>query len=192
MRQWIILFTSTALLALPEIGRAQSPPSHAVDVGGFVSLDAHIGRINGRGAVTSGAEIALLLDHRFSLGLTGAALVNDDDDDAPGGTRDLRRFGYGGVSLGYVVAPASALHYLIDVLVAGGSVRSQADSAPDGDGDRIFVLQPSIAAEVSLSRHMRAAAGISYRAVSGVDSAGLSNADLRGFAVRLTVSAGKF
>ena len=194
MRHWIILLASTALFVSPNAGRAQSPSGDAVDVGAFVTLDAGIGQVNGRGAVISGAEIGILLDHRFSLGLTGAALVNDDDDDSPSGTRDLRRFGYGGVSLGYVVAPASKLHYLLDVLIAGGSVRPQTASAtvPDGDGDRLFVLQPSIAAEVSLSRHARAAAGISYRAVSGVDTEGLSNADLRGFSVRLAIKAGKF
>jgi len=192
MRHLIILLTSAALLVSPTVGRAQSLLTDAVDVGGFVALDADIGHVNGGSAVLSGAEIGMLLNHRFSLGLTGAGLVSDDDSPSP--TSDLRRFGYGGISLGYVVAPASTLHYLADILVAGGSVRPEPDLAADaeGDGDRLFVVRPSIAAEVNISRHVRATAGISYRAVSGVDTAGLSNADLSGFAIRLVIKAGRF
>lgn len=193
MRHWLILLTSITLVLSAQVGRAQSPPDRPVDVGGFFSLDTDVGRINGSGAVLSGAEIGLLLDHRFSLAFSGLALVSDDDDDdSPTAPSDRLRFGYGGVSLGYIVAPASRIHFLVDVLIGGGSVRPRPIVEPDGDGDRLFVAQPSIAAEVNLSRHIRAALGISYRAASGVDTTGLSNADLRGFAVRLAIKAGKF
>jgi len=194
MRHWIFLLVSTVLLASPNHGHAQSLPNTGAAVGGFFSLEADIGRINGRGAVVSGAEIGILLNHRFSLGLSGAAMVSDDDDEPTSATGDRLRLGYGGVSLGYVVAPASRLHYLVELLLAGGSVRPDADgvTSADEDGDRLFVLKPSIDVEADLSRHLRAAAGISYRSVSGVDTAGLSNADLRGFAVRLVIKAGRF
>ena len=121
-----------------------------------------------------------------------ATVKDDDDDDSPSATSDGLHFGYGGVSVGYVFRPASKLHYLVDVLFAGGSVRPDAGSVAGADGDRVFVLKPSIDAEVNVSRHVRAAAGIGYRSVSGVDTAGLSDSDFGGFAARLVLKAGRF
>ena len=201
MRNWTILVTIAVLSAVPLLAHAQNGDRAAahsvftrpVEVGAYLSADANIGRLNGTNHVLAGADIGVLLNHRFSLALTGEGLVNGDEDDASSTTDDRLRFGYGGISLGYVIAPTSMLHYVADVTVAGGSVRHKTDEPnTDDDGDHIFVLQPSISAEVNLSRYFRAAAGVSYRAVSGVNLSGLSNADLSGIALRLVVRAGRF
>ena len=193
MRNWIFLLATAVLSAAPSTARAQngSLVTTPVDVGAYIATDANVGRVNGSTHVLAGADIGVLLNHRFSLALTGEALVNGDDDDGSNADDDRLRFGYGGIAFGYVIAPASTLPYVAEVTVAGGSVRRVAGKASD-DGDHVFVLQSSILAEVNLSAHLRAAAGVSYRDVNGVSLSGLSNGRLSGVALRLVVRAGRF
>lgn len=203
MRCCTLVLASLALTLSPRGSHAQSDNRSSAraifdgpaTIGYFFALDANVGRVNGSAGVLSGAEIVVLLNHRFSIGLSGAGLVNDEDaEDVTPNARARLRFGYGGITLGYVTAPASTLHLVVDALVAGGNVRPENDNSTGEreDGDEIFVFQPSIVAEANLARHLRAAAGLSYRAVSGVALTGISNAAMSGLSLRLVIRAGSF
>src|SRR6476469_4794808 len=150
MRRWTIVLTTAVLSAAPSMARAQSGSlfTTPVEVGAYFSAGANIGRVNGASHVFAGADFGVLLNHRFSLALTGEGLVKGDDDE-PSTGEDRLRLGYGGIALGYVIAPTSILHYVAEVTVAGGSARRESDepNAGDDDGDHIFVLQPSVSVE---------------------------------------------
>jgi len=127
-------------------------------------------------------------------------------------------FGYGGGIIEYIAFSDKLLHYGANVLIAGGGVElsQQSLSAPNlpigvtsglpiasSARSSVFVLEPSIFAEMNLSPSVRANLGISYRFVSGLDSSrfnervraafeGLSSADFSGLSVTLQVKFGKF
>jgi hypothetical protein len=96
--------------------------------------------------------------------------------------------GYGGMIVGYVVPTPSLLDLTADVLVGGGGVSL---SGVDGT-DAIFVFEPSVGAELRLSRVARVELGAGYRFVGDTELPGIDDSDLRGFTGRVALRIGWF
>ena len=186
----------TAVVATTALHAQSAQPSSLLSphpIGGFASLDGTVTRLSGETAVLSGAEIAITLGHQLSIGIAGYGLVNQHVPIRLGGqpVADTLRFGYGGIRVGYRVAPERPLHAGIELLVGGGEVSSRVEGSA-ADEDEVFVAVPSVLGEANITSSVRAVGAVSYRFVSGVDWPGVGPSALRGVEARIGLRLGRF
>lgn len=112
-------------------------------------------------------------------------------------------FNYGGAVVEYTFDSDKALHYTAQVLMGGGRVAIQtiqnrnttSAQFPSFDDERsgFFVIEPALQAELNITRAVRIAFGGSYRFIAGLrPSAGVTSADMSGFALLVGIKFGKF
>jgi hypothetical protein len=168
-------------------------------LGGYGALTVAYSRMLGRDGALIGAEGALLVEHRLSIGLAGYGFAR-----RPRGPNDLngdsQRFesGYGGLSLHYLLLTQSPLCFSFGALVGGGAVTlgpSHYSDRRDDWEDRVstdafFVIEPQIGAHATLTRWMRIGATASYRFVSGVSRFGFDNSDVNGVVLGSNIQLG--
>lgn len=105
-------------------------------------------------------------------------------------------FGYGGIVLEYVGASDKVFHYSVQTLVGWGGVgfyrprdftiASRSSVSP------LFVIEPSLMAELNVTNFLRLAVGGGYRIVTGVQLDGLTNADVSNYSLSLNLKFGSF
>jgi hypothetical protein len=114
--------------------------------------------------------------------------------------------GYGGLRLGYLVAPQSLVHFGFGLIVGGGGLVAVSRDpvttvAANGErsserqrahGEAFFAFEPELEGEVNVSQFMRVALSGSYRVINGVRAPGLDIASLSGPAVGLALRFGAF
>jgi hypothetical protein len=103
--------------------------------------------------------------------------------------------GYGGVMLGYTLLPHQLLHATFTGLVGGGGLGARLRMNRDSNidlADAFFVFEPMLTVDLNVARHFRLGASLSYRLVRGVQTDGLSNADLSGLFGSMVFKFGKF
>jgi hypothetical protein len=171
-----------------------------IDHGGYGGALARMSSFNGDPALFVGGRGGWLIDHHLVLG--GAGMGQALSIAAPAQVRerepDVRNveFGYGGLFIGYHLAPERRLHGFVSVLMAGGGLalsdRSDDDDHIDHSGDGLLVLEPEVALEANLIALMRVQFTLSYRQVWGVETAGLDNGDASGIAFGLACLFGQF
>ena len=160
-------------------------------VGGFFGIITEVGSINGTATPSMGGGVGLVLDNLF-IGAYGLATANYEGylqgDDA---NLDIA---HGGLWLGYNYKTYKLVHLYSSAKVGWGAV----DIDPDldfnrrGSLDAVFVVTPEVGVELNVARWFRIAASLSYRVVSGVDAAGLSNNDFGGLNAGITMRFGWF
>jgi hypothetical protein len=174
-------------------------------VGGYGGISVVGSNMKNRGVVYVGAEGALLIDHRFAIGLAGYGLASRilGPDDAYGHEQRLG-FGYGGLLLKYSFIGRQPYHLTVGTLVGGGGAGYDHDDDDDNDAfrdhdndyddiDGVFVVEPSVSGHLNLTRWARIGAQVSYRFVSGLDNiVGVKDKDLAGFAFGGNIQFGSF
>lgn len=177
-------------------GAAQAPRDDRRAIGVVATLDGTFGRVASTAASFSGFDIAMLIDHRLSIGVSGYVLAtrNVRVGPTPGATIDTLRFGYGGIRVGYAVHQTPRVHWTGELLLGAGRAWTVANAreSDDDDGEGLLVIEPSLGAEFSVTPHVRLGAGVTYRYVGNVDVAGITAADLRSPTLRLAVRVGRF
>ncbi len=194
--------------------------------GGYGTFSTRFSPVAGQLGTSIGGYGGWFFNKSLMIGGGGFSLTSNNQRllHTATGSRVLQNidFGYGGGMIEYIAFSDKLLHYGANVLIAGGSVelRQQSIDPPpnlpigatfvtsglpmaSSARSSIFVLEPSIFAEINLSPSVRANLGISYRFVGGFDSSrlneriraafeGLSAADFSGLSVILQVKFGKF
>ena len=167
---------------------ALSPSVHSVGI--YVAPELQYIAAAGTNAPAAGLSGMLMLNQRFSFGLTASHsrsfIPKDLNNDG------LRmRYGFGAAQLEYTFAPKSLFHVSIPLALGAGMARidslrsgrvfdNQDDRGhqPGGFGrgfDRnkpFFVVQPGLRVEANLSRYAKLYAGVNYRITTG--SSGVS------------------
>jgi hypothetical protein len=147
-------------------------------------------------ALLGGVQGGWIIGHRLVVGGAGYGLVSDvvspDILQPSNGDRAHVSFGYGGLRLGAIVAPRSVAHATFGVLLGGGGLGSQTNTGLAHRSDSFFVVEPEVALEANLARHVRLDLGFTYRFVGGTELAGLSGTTLSGPAGSLAVKFGEF
>jgi hypothetical protein len=171
-----------------------------VEHGGYGAPVIKFTQIHKEFGVLVGGQGGWIINHGFGIGGGGWGLVTEHeppaypkgDDEGP---LDLA-MGYGGVILSYYARPDRLAHLTFDLLIGGGALslyREQHDWDEDRWGrDGFFIVEPSIGAELNITTFMRWNAGVSYRAVSGVEYYGYKDSDIGGFAGWLLIKFGRF
>jgi hypothetical protein len=129
--------------------------------GGFGGIVLKVTNINSEHAVFVGGRGGWIIDHSFAFGGAGYGLV----------THGLSVFpmGYGGLDFEYFVSSNDLIHLSIGLLAGAGGVGYK-DETMTGNHRSFWVLEPSVNANLNVTKFFRIAAGVSYRYVSGVKS----------------------
>jgi len=175
-----------------------------IESGGYGSPSFKFSRLGDKFAVLVGGHGGWLINHSFLIGGGGYGLVNSITASQTAQTyfgtgSDLKtQFGYGGLFLEYLGNPNALVHYSVSTLIGAGSVHygywNDFDQ-PYGEpsrGSAFFVLEPSVGAELNVTRFFRINPGVSYRLVRGSDLPGISDADMSDLSVYLSFKFGKF
>jgi hypothetical protein len=103
--------------------------------------------------------------------------------------------GYGGVRVGYIVAPHDLIHVVASVLVGAGSVQVGEHMGSDTRTYRsasMFALEPDVALEMNIAHWIRAGIDGSYRYMPDSGIPGLSASKIGGPAAGVLVAFGWF
>lgn len=177
--------------------------------GGFGAIENKFTKINGEYANMAGIYGGWYINHRFLLGVAGAAVTNNlpvpAEFSAVPGVNMSYEYGQFGLMTEYTVWSHRAIHFSFGVMNgAGFTVQYQRHDFDDDfnwDNDRdddpketnfFFVTEPSVRLEMNILKWMRFAPGVSYRYAYGSDAEGLSDSDISGMSYNVTLKFGKF
>lgn len=114
------------------------------------------------------------------------------------------QYGQVGLATDYIIASNKAVHVGFHVMTgAGFTLQYYRPSSWNGwddynyedydhDEDWFFVIEPGVQVELNVLKWMRFSPGVSYRFTDGSGAKGLSDKDLSGMAVNLTLKFGRF
>ena len=156
-----------------------------------------------------GITLGWVIDHNFTIGLTGNAFSNKNGlfyDHVTDTTGAYLEGGYGGLLLEYTLFPHSVIHVTFPLIIGGGSASYIAENKSfkkDGDGkhnwdhktldsDEYLVIEPGVKAEINLCKFLRFDAGITYRYVGDLRLLNTSNDMMNNFSVTAGFKIGKF
>ncbi len=154
-------------------------------------------QINAERTVLAGGRAGWIMNHMYSIGLTGCMSVIDVDatDYAENFySRTLNtHFWYGGLDLEYIDKPENPFHYTMGVVAGFGNVTyADPDDSSFDKSDAVLVLEPKAQAIYNLTSWCRIGLGISYRYITAMDFVGMTNYDLGGMSLTGTVAFGLF
>lgn len=169
---------------------------YGVAHGGYGAPEVKLTSVSHTAAMLAGMQGGWIIGHRLVVGGAGYGLVSDVTSPSAlqptVGEKAHLSLGYGGLRLGAIIAPREAFHASVHMLVGGGGVGSQTKSGVAHTTDSFFVLEPSVALESNLARHVHLQLSFGYRLVGGTETVGLTAASLSGPAGGLAVEFGEF
>lgn len=195
-----------ALLAFATAAQAQEQTliRGSVEHGGFGGPVVKYARVNDQDAVMVGGRGGWIINHSLALGGGGYGVANDidapDEVLSPRGIPADIEFGYGGFIMEYIAGSDRLVHFNLNALIGAGGISFREEDDDDGaddnnnweDGDTVFVLEPSVNAELNVTAWLRVNLGVSYLMVSGVDKDFLEDSDFSGTTASLTFKFGTF
>jgi hypothetical protein len=157
-------------------------------------------RLQGQDAILVGGRGGWLINHRLVVGGGASGVTNRIAVPAGATSSDADHqltFGYGGLWLEYIVLPSRLVHASVGTLLGGGGLtykrfRGTGSTSDETATDSVLVVEPTLSAELNLTRMMRFSLFVGYRAVSDVDLAALSAADVRGWSGGAILKFGLF
>ena len=184
------------LFTLPGMAQPQALLSGGMESGGYGGFFLKTGQLNGEIGLFMGGQGAWIINHRLGIGGKGYGLVNEVKIE---GLENVKmEFGCWGGMLEYIMGSDAVVHVNLHSMIGAGSVRyaimDYQDDHPEIDDseDGFFVVEPGFDLILNMTRNFRIGAGATYRIVSGVDYADLTNADLNGFAGHVVFKFGVF
>ena len=166
-------------------------------LGGYGALGIRYARINGKDGVLTGVEGALLLEHKFAIGIAGYSWANQERVASTGHfDRPYLHYGYGGLLIRYhLYIPNCPVYFSAAALVGAGAIGLT--TTWDGDlyrenSDIFFVFEPQLGVHVNFTRWMRVGVDASYRLHSGIRGLGYTESDFNGVSLGGNVAFGWF
>lgn len=171
------------------------------EIKGFGALDIKLTDIASKQAMVIGAYGGVIVNKQVMLGLGGYGFATNTDITRQGGEDITLEGGYGGMMLGFIIAPREIIHVSVPVFLGAGSfhaVSERIDNFNNFPGEVILesssfaVIEPGLQLELNISRNVRLNLGASYRLIQGSNLQGISDEDLSNFAGNVTMKIGKF
>ena len=164
--------------------------------GGFGGPVLRFTRFNGQTGFMMGGHGGWIINRRFAIGGGGYGLLGNAIDvpytPSTGGSAYLT-FGYFGVELQYFERPMKLVHFTFSTLIGGGSAEyRQGSGAQLTSSSAVFVVEPGAGMAVNVSKKVRLSLAGHYRFVNGVDLSGLTDSDMSGPAMTLSLDFGRF
>jgi len=176
--------------------------------GWFVGPQTAYTQFDGRDVWMGGIAAGWIINHNFTIGLTGMGFVNrnglwyDNVQDTLGAYLEG---GYGGLLLEYTLFPKSPVHVTFPVLIGGGGISMVSDDVFytwdedewDDDhkvltDDAFFVVEPGVRVELNVVKFFRINAGVSYRYVPDLNLKNMDQNMLNNFTATVGLKFGKF
>jgi len=179
-------------------------------LGWFVGIDPGYTAFGSKSVWLAGLSTGMIINHNFTIGLTGRAWVNRNSlyYPAPIITDTVGAYlsgGYGGLLFEYTLFPKSVVHVTFPVMIGAGGAAYVTEreyyqwddkdwnhGCRTLDSDAFFVLEPGIRAEVNLLKFMRLNAGISYRYVGDLQLKNTPADFMSNFTANIGLKFGKF
>jgi hypothetical protein len=183
-----------------------------VKVGAYAGLGGAYTRLMGEDSGLVSFEVAVLLDHRLSLGLAGYAFTRTPR--GPVGTDGAAQqfgAGYGGLALRYSVFGGLPVYGTFGLVLGAGAVNLHRDDGWDNEAswddgystrddrnwdagrfDTFLFAQPELALNSNVTRWLRLGATVGYRFTGGIGRFGLAESDLNGLVVGGNIQLGWF
>jgi hypothetical protein len=187
-----LMFLLVAASALSASAQEATVLGGHVENGAFGGPALKVTSVNGENAVLTGARGGWIVNHSFVLGVGAYGLVTNVKANTTDPVHQYVDMGYGGLELEYVLRSNDLVHLSAGLLVGGGGMEYEDDDRPDVSRLSFFVLEPSVSANLNVTRFFRVSAGVSYRYVTGLKSALSTDSDLSAPAAMVTFKFGKF
>ncbi len=154
----------------------------------FPTIDGDVWSMTGGGG-------AVIINNQFYLGGYGYGLADDKREIDGGGTEYSIDFSYGGIMMGYIIMPERIVHIDVMTKVGWGEISLRpipAQPTIDIVGDNVFLVVPSVAAEVNMTSWFKLNAGFGYQFANGVDNIFYQDGDFNGITYNLSLLFGWF
>lgn len=159
--------------------------------------------LQGETSATATLGAGVLLDRKLSLGAFGTGVAPTRTHLDVAGEPARASIGYGGLWLGYTLAPADPVHLALDGRLGWGSIllvpepqRLFSDLSEEEVAERdLFAAELVASAEANLSRYLRARLGGGYRSVLPLGSGAevdVTRSSLSGAVFEVGLSVGRF
>lgn len=187
----------TAVVCLPRSATAQES-TLAGQRGGYGGYGGPVWKLTSladQTAVLAGGRGGWIIGHRFVLGGGGYDLVTSvevEPVDQADPSLDLE-MSYGGLELEYVHDSDDLLHWTVHLLIGAGKL-SLRERTSDNEifSGKLFVSEPTLAADLNVTRWFRVGMGVGYRYVVRADADGYEDLDLSAFAGSVILKFGSF
>lgn len=180
-----------------------------VKVGAYGAFGGGYTRFLGEDSGLVSFEAALLLDHRFSIGLAGYGFSRTPrGPNAGDGTRQEFAAGYAGLAIRYSWLSNLPIYPTFGVVLGAGALNlhrerdhydewdhgwdDDEDVWRSGRFDPFLTVQPELALNANATRWLRLGANVGYRFTGGVGRFGLDEGDLNGVVAGGTIAFGWF
>ncbi|MEM7107181.1 MAG: hypothetical protein AAF519_03060 [Bacteroidota bacterium] len=198
----LLIFFSNLGIVNAQDDRIKTIFSRKSEIRGFGSFDVKVTDFNEDKALFLGGHGGVILNKKWIFGGGGYGLTTSNTFELEGTNQELELFGgYGGIMLGYIIAPTEVIHVSFPVLLGAGGIEMAEEGAPIVNGERsilersaFFVVEPSVEIEINMTRFMRLAIGGGYRFIQGadLDVGDITDEDLSSWAVGVSFKFGKF
>ena len=189
----------------PDGDEIKSLLSKGNDLNAFGAADLKIGDFKGERGLLLGAYGGFIINRRFLFGVAGYGLVTKVEFDGVVPNQPIKSLdlhgGYGGVMIGGTIAPRELIHISVPIVLGAGSmevtddnffINNPVDSEFTIENSVFFVLEPGIELEFNITQYFRLGAGATYRHVTGLELANVSNEELSGFNAIISFRFGRF
>ncbi len=140
------------------------------------------------------------MNHIFAVGVGGYVLVNSKTWDISAADAGPRiTMSYGGFEIEGIINSDKIIHFTIHALIGYGAVDyldedylKEFSLDTWKSADAFFVAEPAFNVDINVTTFFRLGVGVSYRYVSGVELAGITNEDISGINGNLIFKFGGF
>jgi hypothetical protein len=174
--------------------------------GGYGALGNKFTTINGQFANLAEIYGGWYINHHFMIGIGAAAVTNNIpvgyEFRALPNTQMSYEYGQCGLMTEYVIGSDKAVHLAFQLFGGAGFTVQYQRYGNDYNWDNrnkttydenwFFVAEPGVKVEVNIFRWMRFCPGVSYRAAFDSKSVDLSDKNISGTSVNLSLKFGKF
>jgi hypothetical protein len=211
----LVLISAVVIVNAQEASKAANDEMNTLfgkggkpKIGWFVGIDPGYTQFDGRDVWMGGLSAGMIINHNFTIGLSGRGWTNRNGMYYPEVTDTAGAYlegGYGGLLLEYTLFPKSVVHVTFPVLIGAGGASYITDQEYDEwdedewdnchknlDSDAFFVIEPGVRAEVNILKFMRLNAGISYRYVGDLQLINTSGDLMNNFTATVGLKFGKF
>jgi hypothetical protein len=182
--------------------------SKGAKIRGYGALDVKYSEVHKDNSMLVGAHGGIIVNQHFILGLGAYGLSSVNRFDGIDPNEELYLYGgYGGLIIGYTIAPKEVIHISFPILIAGGgfqvSDKNYFNEIGQNDEIRLdhqierstaLVIEPGVEVEINITKFCRLGLGGSYRMVNGVSLAknDITDSDLSNWSTHASLKFGKF
>jgi len=174
-----------------------------LSVRGFLGLNIKGMELNNQIGILSGAEINIVINHKFNVGFFGYGLLNDVvNDNVVEGERLYYEMGYGGLKLEPVIFSHNIVHLTLPINIGAGGVSLNENRPWDYynydwestlyDYNTFVFVEAGLGLEINLFKNLRLNASAGYLFTDRINLSGNLMQPLDGWTGNLSLRLGWF